>query len=218
MLGFLAIVVFIVTVAGNAYLLVERFYKLLPEVKKLNSEIASAAATTLKMLQDSRKEYDEQLEKFTSAASTMVRIIERQNQSPSDSDAAELDEAREQCCELYGKTVTSHLRYVEFEHLYHKGSAENLQDFIYDDLREDLDRFIHRLAVLNSPELISRIGEHRTPLKVSRITVKPYYRLANSLPEQLQEDAKERIWSSLRKLFEAGGEDFDQPKFHPIAQ
>lgn len=181
-----------------AILMLERFRKFVPELQRLNAEIASRSADTLEKMQLARAKYFDVLEDFTDYSKRIIVAIEN-------SDSPEtVDQARDRACRLLSKAMRAHMEYVEFVELYHKGSPDALEDFICDDLCADVDRFAFRVRVINNPTLIQKTGQLRSPMIINRTTTKPWQRLLQSLPEIKREAATQKLWSSIAELLRQG--------------
>ena len=102
--------------------------------------------------------------------------------------------------------LKSHIHFVMFEELYYQGEPDRLEDFIKDDLVNDIKRFTRRVKFLNNPKLLEKISGNRNLLEISRNTIKPWYKLPLSLPADRRDGANEHLWEHITELLKVSGD------------
>lgn len=199
-IGYLAVFAIVSGPICTVLLLMERQFKLVPELNKWQEETRSRIAETLNLLQDKRATYNAKVGEFVQHLLALRAALENNERD-------ELDGLREKCCQsLTSDVLQAHINYVEFEELYYRGDVDRLCDFIQNDVCGDIARITAWVKTLNNPKLLERIDGHRSPLIVTRSTTKPWYKLRLAVPEDRRRTVEETLWQHINSLLKVAGD------------
>jgi hypothetical protein len=204
LVGWAAMLAVAVSILTSVYLLYERHAKFLPQLAALKADLIAKSAQTLVLMQDARQKYNAAVDEFTDSAKMLRDALE----GPSSASDA-VDSARERCCVLLSTSINLNINFVELEELYFSYDKSRLESFICNELCEDITIFSDRLRVMNHPNLLARIDSDRSPMLLRRRTVRPWFKIIESLPEDRRLLAHERVSAKVEELLSHSGRESD---------
>jgi hypothetical protein len=171
------------------------------EVEKLEKESISLALEILRDVQKNRREYSSAQQECKEAILGLVDKITQSRTLISGGLATMLPAIliqREKVCSLFThKVIDAYLAYIECKCLVLAKEPAELRNFIRDDVRPELDRFVFWNEVINRPGFFK--GTNITPLKLEKRSLRPFYELSLRFPSE-KNFLEDTLGRSLRRL------------------